>query len=548
MEFGYLTGVYLSGKENDSTVKKLSDRYGVDMNEVLNKITFKGKKVPNFAYISLDEYIYGLILGFLENSKIIDEYMESQSKNEELINGISFLLSYYKIFGFLIKENEEYKLKIKKDRVKNLGKNIEKKERDVYFDEIISIEYVEPTKTYVYDLTVEKTRNFQLFNGLNVRDTFHKAGQCEKQVTAGVPRFQELLNATKNPKIVNCKIYFKEGNKSLQELRNTINHNITCLTLKDLSENIEIVLNKESEVWYEAFKILYDSRFEEHEHCISIKLKKKLLYKYRINIQEIANKIEDVYEDLHCVFSNQEECQLDIFIDVSKIRFSEKQMLFITDENSNEIYIEECVLPLLEKMVIFGIPGIDSIYYIKDDKVDEEWCIETDGTNFRKLLGHKIINMTRVHSNNVWDIYENLGIEAAREFLMTEFESIMEGINMCHVKLLVDKMTFTGTINSISRYTLRKDSSGPISKSSFEESVDVLVKAGFAGEVEKTRGISASIVCGKRGNMGTGFMDLKVDIKQLKNAIPLFKDKDNDGVVLERKAIQPMSKVYTGLS
>ena len=86
---------------------------------------------------------------------------------------------------------------------------------------------------------------------------------------------------------------------------------------------------------------------------------------------------------------------------------------------------------------------------------------------------------------------------------------------MCHVKLLVDKMTFTGTICSISRYTLRKDDSGPLSKASFEESVDHMVRAGFAGDIEKTNGVSASIICGKKAMIGTGMVDLKIDVSKL---------------------------------
>jgi DNA-directed RNA polymerase beta' subunit len=139
--------------------------------------------------------------------------------------------------------------------------------------------------------------------------------------------------------------------------------------------------------------------------------------------------------------------------------------------------------------------------------------------------------MTRLHSNNVWDIYENLGIEAARLFLIAEFESIMEGINTCHIKLLVEKMTFTGTISSISRYTLRKDESGPLSKASFEESVDHMVKSAFAGDVEKTRGVSASIICGKRAAIGTGIVELKINHKKLIHAKPVFFEKG--GVVNE---------------
>lgn len=362
----------------------------------------------------------------------------------------------------------------------------------------------------------------------NVLNTFHKAGQNEKSVTTGVPRFQELLNATRNPKIVNCKIYFKEGNTTIQDLRNTISHQLVCLTLKELSESININLNKTDDWWYDTFEILYNSNFRSFNHCLTINLNQKLMFKYRLSIHDIAQRIEDEYDDLNCVFSPQSISQLDIFVDFANIRFTEKQLLFVTEENKDEIYLDECVQPILEKLVICGIPGIETIYYTKDLSKDE-WYIETDGSNFRKLLGHPIIDSDRLQSNNVWDIYESLGIEAARQFLIDEFMEIMEGINVCHVKLLVDKMTFMGGISSITRYTLRKDESGPISKASFEESIIHFVNASFNCDVEKTKGVSASIICGKRANMGTGMMDLKIDVNALpKRKSILFK---TDGVV-----------------
>ena len=334
--------------------------------------------------------------------------------------------------------------------------------------------------------------------------------------------------------MVNCKIYFNTGNKTIQELRETVGHNLVCLTLPDFSENISINMKKESEPWYDAFKILYNDRFSEHTDCVTIKLNKKILFKYRINIHEIADRIEEEWDDLHCVFSSQDIGQIDVFVDMSKIKFTETQLLYVTDENVNEIYMDECVVPNLEKLVFFGIPGIQNVYYTNDGDTGE-WYVETDGSNFRKLLGHPIVDMSRLHSNNVWDIYQTLGIEAAKKFLVLEFESIMEGINLCHVKLLVEKMTYTGNISSISRYTLRKDECGPLSKASFEESVDHMVKSGFAGEVEHCRGVSASIICGNRPKMGTGMVDLKININQLKHAIPVFRDVKNDGKVLEEK-------------
>lgn len=357
-------------------------------------------------------------------------------------------------------------------------------------------------------------------------------GQSEKTVTVGVPRFQELLNATKSQKMINCKIYFKEGNKTVQELRETISNNLVCLTLKDLTKSSEIVLNKEPEEWYEIFKTVYNDNFSNHKNCISIKLNSEIMFKYRINIFNIAKIIEDKYDDLFCVFSPVNNEQLDIFIDVANIMFSEEKLLFINPENMVEVYIEECVLPILNKMILFGIPGITNIYYTQEN---DEWYVETEGTNFRKLLGHPIIDNYRITSNNVWDIFETLGIEAAREFLINEFLSIMEGINDCHVKLLVEKMTYNGTINSISRYTLRKDESGPMSRSSFEESVENFIRSAFAADVEKINGVSASIICGKRAHMGTGMIDLKVDTKKLKYVNSLFKDDENEGIVIEEK-------------
>ena len=116
-----------------------------------------------------------------------------------------------------------------------------------------------------------------------------------------------------------------------------------------------------------------------------------------------------------------------------------------------------------------------------------EWFIDTNGINsrtinsqyinYKKLLACSIVDYTRTISNNVWDIYDVLGIEAVRTFLIEEFMSIMEGINMCHAELLVDRMTHGGTISSITRYTMKKDESGPFGRASFEETMENFLNA-----------------------------------------------------------------------
>ena len=558
-DLGFLIGIYLTGNyENhilDEKIKyridKLKDFYKIDINDFLDEITNSGTGIPYFSYNSSTEYINSLLSGIFINYFYNDNgLIMYTSYYEDIIYGILFLLNYHGIFGNFIKaeDNIVYKLEITKDGIETLEKILKnnsictERKFDIYFDEVISINYVTGTTEYVYDLTVKNTRNFQLFNGLNVRDTFHKAGQSEKQVTVGVPRFNELLNATTKPKMVNCKIFFKEDNRTVQDLRENIGSKLVCLTLKDLAVEIKVIMNKKDESWYDLFKIVYNDKFSEYKDCLSIKLNSEIMYKYRINIQDIVNVIEEEYDDLHCVFSPIENAQLDIFVDVSNIQFSEEKLLFINPENANEIYIEECVQNILEKMVICGIPGIENIYYTNYIENGETiWYVETDGSNFPKLLGNSIIEMEKLQSNNVWDIFATLGIEAAREFLIQEFVSIMEGINLCHVKLLVDKMTYSGTISSISRYTLRKDESGPFSKASFEESMENFIKSSFQCDVEKTRGVSASIICGKRAKCGTGFMDLKIDLKKLAHTIPIVKDEIKEYKVLPKIKPHPVN-------
>ena len=144
-----------------------------------------------------------------------------------------------------------------------------------------------------------------------------------------------------------------------------------------------------------------------------------------------------------------------------------------------------------------GIPGVKNFFYNKYTpigSVKQHWMVETQGSNFIKLLAHKKIKTDILVSNNMWDIYQTLGIEAAREFLIDEFMNVVSSdgtyINKRHVMLLVDMMTFSGSITSISRYGVKRDQAGPLAKASFEESLDNFLKAGVFGDIESTRGIS----------------------------------------------------------
>lgn len=548
------------------------------------------KRVPEFAYTAPKKFIQGLLDGYFSGDGTVNKatgIISASSISEKLILGISFLLSYFGIFGRLsnsqTKKNNvgsknihrSYILTIsngfaqkfateipmthpiKKERLEKITLSKEYKYirgksqegfplTDVYFDEVKEIEFVDGTTEYVYDFTVAETRNFQGINGLAVADTFHRAGSADKQPV--VSKFSELLNATNKPKSPSYFVYFKEGNSTVTELRNTIGHSIIQLNFKKITKSFKICVDKEEEIWYSAFKVLNDLEEIPYTDCVTLHINTDILYEYKITTRDISEYISREYSDLLCVYSPDCFGQIDIFVDTSNIELPEEKLVFVTQDNAREIYLEEVVQPIIENIVLCGIPGVMAMFFI-EDKATKTWYIETENSReksiesvkfkntkdkpvdsikrFKKILAHPVVDMSKTVSNNVWDIYHTLGVEAVRQYMIDEFSKIMEGINLCHVMLLVDKMTNGGSISSISRYTMRREDSGVLARSSFEETLDNLLGAGVHGQEDPTRGVSASIICGKRAKIGTGLCEVAVDINKLVG-IPEGDSEDSD--------------------
>ena len=230
-------------------------------------------------------------------------------------------------------------------------------------------------------------------------NTFHFTGQDQKLVTAGVPRVEELLNATKDPKNVNCTVYLTKKLDSIQTIRSLIGHDIVELTLEKLSTSFTIEIDKKSSPWYEPFKVLYNDRFTAYTDCLTVQINIELLYEYNLTLENIATKLEEEYEDIACVFSSDKLGILDVFIDTSRISLPTNRLSYINDDNVKHIYIEEVVQPLLYSYQLFGLQGIKGIYY--NNTLNS---FETDGSNFRELLKLRYIDKTRLMSNNMWDI------------------------------------------------------------------------------------------------------------------------------------------------
>ena len=130
------------------------------------------------------------------------------------------------------------------------------------------------------------------------------------------------------------------------------------------------------------------------------------------------------------------------------------------------------------------------------------------------------VDSYRTISNDINEIYEIFGIEAARQALYNEIDDILNSttsVNYRHIALLVDTMTCKGYLLSIDRHGINRTDIGPLAKCSFEETSDILIKAGVFGEVDRINGVSANIMLGQIAKCGTGDSDFIMDISKLSN-------------------------------
>jgi DNA-directed RNA polymerase beta' subunit len=354
-------------------------------------------------------------------------------------------------------------------------------------------------------------------------NTFHKAGMSEKTMTKGVPRFQELLNATKKPNIVNHRIIFRDSNSEkthgISDIRKMVGSNLVELFVENLLKNVRVDV-KSMPGWYEilsAMGICKGTKRAKNFSLLKLKFLKRKLFEFRVTLEAIAKAIERNVGGVKCICGPLDSVTIIVRINVSEefVRLGEDREIF-SDVRSEvrSIYVEETVIPLIKNIRVCGVPGIKEVFYAVDEKTGNVFA-ETISVESKKISGgysslkrvmdlpHVDPNMTT--SSHPLDILEVLGIEAARSFLIEEFESAMPGINHEHAQILFDRMTFDGLIKGITRYTLRKNAQGGVlNKASFEETQDNFVKAAMKGEREIIKEVSASIICSNRAKCGTG--------------------------------------------
>ena len=165
--------------------------------------------------------------------------------------------------------------------------------------------------------------------------------------------------------------------------------------------------------------------------------------------------------------------------------------------------------------------------YVKKDI----WVLDTTGTNLLEALALDYIDATRTYSNDIREVFDVFGIEAARQIIFNEMTDVMEFsgvyINYHHLGLLCDRMTCNHNMVPIFRSGLLKDNVGPIAKATFEVHTETFLGAARHGDFDHMRGVSANVMCGQHGTYGTGLFQLVLDMQEM-NQLDAFEVNTSD--------------------
>ena len=383
-------------------------------------------------------------------------------------------------------------------------------------------------------------------------NTFHLAGVASKSnVTRGVPRIEELLRLTNNPKNPSLTIHLKRMDETDKDKAANYANMIEYTKLSDLVKSMQICFEpSERTTSIEADKTLLD-QFYEFEDIVDecnggseqtdTRTKSKWIIRMELDADVLLEKnitMDDIHyaisnsaygENVNCVFSDYNSDKLVFRIRVFDIN-KKKKIVANTLDQSDEIYVLKNMQDvLLNSIVLRGVSNISKVtprklqnmVALEDGKYvrKDVWVLDTTGSNLLNILGLDFIDTIRTYSNDIREVCDVLGIEAARQMLFNEISEVMEFsdayINYHHLSLLCDRMAISKNMVPIFRSGLLNDNIGPIAKATFEVHTEVLLGAARHAEFDHMRGVSASVMCGQYGKYGTGAFNVILDMREM---------------------------------
>ena len=305
-------------------------------------------------------------------------------------------------------------------------------------------------------------------------NTFHFAGVAELNVTLGLPRIIEILDGRKELTTPMMEIYLEKPYSRGQDIKK-IALSIKETKLKDIV--VEFVINL--------------SQF-----LIDVKLDREKMRELGITDSMILKSIPNQLKGYSAKFEN------DSLVIKSKSK----------DEKPNEIY------KVKEKRKDIALKGIKSISQVLPVKRADEYIIITAGSNLKEILQLPFVDSNRTVTNNIFEIAEVLGVEAARQAIINEVFKVIESqglnVDVRHIMLVADTMCVSGSIKGITRYGIVSEKASVLARASFETPIKHIINAALVGEVDYLNSVVENVMLNQTIPVGTGLPGLVTKIKK----------------------------------
>lgn len=435
-------------------------------------------------------------------------------------------------------EIDKYILECNNEEDKKILLNV--KNENIFYSKIVKLEDFVSDKFYVYDLTVENTKNFNIYNGLACRDTFHTAGSATGSavITDGLPRLLEIINLTKNIKNSNMRIYLKDQYSTTKEEAQKVRAKFTYTKLKNLLTKSEILFDNKNGMtdtnedrefirsykdFTEYFGIDVNEENSFSPWILRLIFDKESMMNRKITVQEVQEIIKENShndQDIECIFSDDSSSNIVMRIRIKHdgkgnfldfMKDFEKQLIELTIRGIDKI---ESLILQEENIIKYSLDG--SLVNTK------EWVLNTNGSNIIDIMCQEAVDVRRTTTNNILEFYEIFGIEATRSLLYAEIKKIFIGSNPNprHIQMFADLMTYRGKLMTIDRHGVNKNPEiGPIGKASFEEVMNIFTKSALFAEKDNMKGVSANILAGQFCPAGTNNFELMIDEEKIIQSI-----------------------------
>jgi len=303
--------------------------------------------------------------------------------------------------------------------------------------------------------------------------SFHFAGLREFSMALGLPRMIELVDARRKPSVPMMTIYLDEEHRNDPNKAQEVAYKIQLTTIENVTRSVEIdYINSQ----------------------IIIEIDENELSQRGLSMEDVRKVVERIKGK------------------GAQVEF-EGNTMRITLEGADIIKLRR----VRDKIMQTRLAGIKNVRKTLVRYKDGEWIIETEGTNLEAVLTIDGVDYTRTISNDIHEVAEVLGIEAARTVIMRELKKVLDqqglDTDIRHLMLIADVMTWTGRVRQVGRHGVVGEKESPLARAAFEVTVKNLVEASIKGEVEQFRGVVESVLAGKYIPIGTGIVQLLMEFE-----------------------------------